>query len=359
VPFARYISEHFNEVGLPFKRWAVGNVFRGENTQAGRYREFTQCDFDFVGTTSLASDAEIVQVIDASMRALGVERFQIRVNNRKVMNGLIAALGMADKAADVLQEIDKIEKVGPAAVRAALENEHGFSPDAASRPLDFVDISRGELSPAKVLEATNTFRALHPLLEQGLKELEELDKLLTGVGIAYPTYRVDLSIARGLGYYTGIVYETILLDRPSIGSVCSGGRYDNLTQTFRKEPCPGVGASVGIDRLIAGLEALGVIKKIGTPAKVLVLMPSEEHLLESLEIGNALRNAGVATEVYPEPHKIKRQIGYAERHGHPLIIIPSKKGEGFSVERMSDHQKFNLTSVDEIIARKDEFLDKD
>lgn len=351
VPFARYISEHAHEVGLPFKRWAIGSVFRGENPQAGRYREFTQCDFDFVGTTSLAADAEIVQVIEASMRTLGVQRFQIRINNRKVMNGLAAALGMPGKTAELLQEVDKLEKVGEEGVRLALKGEHGFSDSAVSELLAFVQLSRGDLTPEAVLEATRAYRDKNELLRQGLEELEGLHELLRAVGIGYPTYRIDLSIARGLGYYTGIVYETTLLDLPSIGSVCSGGRYDNLTQTFRKEPCPGVGASVGIDRLIAGLSTLGLLAAAGTPADVLILTPQSEDAPRALALGASLRHEGLMVEVYPEPHKLKRQFDYAKRSGHPFVVQHRREGSGFILERQSDGERSEHSSTKEIAER--------
>jgi histidyl-tRNA synthetase len=327
VPFARFIAQHKNEVGLPFKRWVIGNVFRGENTQAGRYREFTQCDFDFVGTESLGADAEIVQVICASMQALGIHEFQIRINNRKVLNGLAAALGVQDKIGSILIEIDKLEKVGEPIVREALMTSVGLSDVQANEFLAFVSLSSSDLSSSELLTRTSSYRERHELLAQGLGELETVLQLLAKAGIEDPTVRLDLSIARGLGYYTGIVYETKLLKAAAIRSVCSGGRYDNLTETFQKERCPGVGASVGIDRLIAALDQLGLLPTTATSAKVLITLPAPERLADAIALGAALRSQQLDVEVYPEPHKMKKQIDYARRAGHPFLITFPQTGE--------------------------------
>lgn len=347
VPLARFISEHRAKVGLPFKRWAIGSVFRGENTQKGRYREFTQCDFDFIGTDSLAADAEIVQVINASLEALGVKNFQIRVNNRKIMNGFSASLGCGSQAANILQEVDKLEKVGEEAVRESLAQKHGLSQEAITSLLEFVAMTHGELSTKEILERLAPFKSRDQLLRAGIEEIESLIGMLASVGIKEPRLKLDLSIARGLAYYTGIVYETSLLDLPNLGSVCSGGRYDNLTDMFDDKRCPGVGASVGIDRLIAGLDQLGVMPSIRTPARALLCVPKEVPIEQVMKLGAIFRELGLSVEVFPESASIKNQVTYARRVGHPYLVILEKDISQFRLENLEtgDVSEFTFDSA--------------
>lgn len=350
VPFARFISQHYSTVGLPFKRWASGNVFRGENTQAGRYREFTQCDFDFVGTESLSSDAEVIQVIDSSLSALGLSNFQIRINNRKVMNGLAAAVGLQDRSAEILQEIDKLDKIGAEKVRQNLLESLRLPAESVATILEFVTGALSAKSNSEVFETLGKYKDRHSLIKEGLEELETVTRMVAQVGITDPRLKVDPSIARGLGYYTGIVYESILLDLPQLGSICSGGRYDNLTQTFRKEKCPGVGASVGLDRLMAGLEQLGLTPKVGTPAVCLIAVPNEDLRQPSFRIAHELREAGLNIEIYPDADKMKKQIAYARRANHPYLL--QIRGDLIVIENLqkqTEEHEFALTSLTEVI----------
>ncbi|NMC64093.1 MAG: histidine--tRNA ligase [SAR324 cluster bacterium] len=327
VPLARFIVQHRNEVGIPFKRYAIGEVFRGERPQAGRYREFTQCDFDFVGTTSIGSDAEIVQVIDASMKALGVKSYAIRVNNRKLMNGLAEDLGLSSKAADILRIVDKLDKIGADETRRELMSELSLKEQQISPFFELIELSQVHQGSA-LFAKLQKFAKINESLNAGISELERLTLLVEAANVDPSCFRVDFSIARGLGYYTGIVYETTLADLPEIGSVCSGGRYDNLTMTFSSEKLPGVGASVGIDRLIAALEQIGLSKQAGTPAKVLILNLDGELEAEIHSTAAQIRMAGINAEVYPEPSKQKKQFEYQERHGHPFVLFVQKDEAG-------------------------------
>lgn len=349
VPFARFVAQHRNEIGLPFKRWVVGEAFRGENTQAGRYREFTQCDFDFVGTDSLSADAEIIQVIDRALRTLGVGEFTIQINNRKVMSGLLAALGYAEKVSSILIELDKLDKVGEERVRASLISGCGVSPEAAEELLSFVQLSSGNASTSETLGRLSPYRGRHELLASGIAELETVTRLVEAVGVPEATVRIDLSIARGLGYYTGIIYETRLTACPGIGSVCSGGRYDNLTQTFMRERCPGVGASIGLDRLMAALEQLGLLPTTSTSARVLIAVPSPELSERALTVGAQLRNSGIPTEVYPDAHKMKRQVEYAKRAGHPYLLTFQREGVGMVLERVADGVRTECAEIASVV----------
>jgi len=338
VPFARFISQHKNELGVPFKRWAIGNVFRGENTQAGRFREFTQCDFDFVGTTSIGADAEVVQVMAASMESLGVTDFTIRINNRRLMNALTKALGIEETTADVLQIVDKIDKIGHESVRQELINESRITPAIAEKILEFVTLSK-DSQGAELFEKVRSFSVCTEEIAEATREIEALFDILERSGADLQKFKVDFSIARGLGYYTGIVYETTLNQLPRLGSVCSGGRYDNLTQTFSSDPLPGVGASVGIDRLIAGLEQLGTLSKVNTPAVGLVVTDVDGDMAMSHKIARELRQMGLNIEVYPEAEKVGKQVKYATKRGHQFLISTDSRKTEIMIEDLNHNNK--------------------
>lgn len=318
VPFARFISQHKADLGVPFKRYAVGNVFRGEQPQFGRYREFTQCDFDFVGVDALTADAEIIELIMAQMQGLGLSDFVVRINNRKSMNGLAHSLGIQDKASDMLRVIDKYDKIGRDGVRSELKKELLIDDDLIDEILAFVEITAE--SDATVFERVQVYKEKNELLKIGLEELEQISDILKQSGLgAY--FKIDFTIARGLGYYTGIVYETNLKSMPEIGSVCSGGRYDGLTQNFSKERLPGVGASIGLDRLIAALLKLEIMETANTPAKLLLTLMDIKECGAVHKLAAQFRSLGVATEVYPEPAKLKKQFQYADRKGHKFVAV--------------------------------------
>lgn len=320
VPFARFIVQHKQELGVPFKRYAIGNVFRGEQPQFGRYREFTQCDFDFVGVQSLAADAEIIEIIAAILDALSIPDFTIRINNRKAMNGLAEWLGVREQSSAILRILDKIDKIGREAVEAQLRAELALSDEIIKELMLFMAIT-AQCSQDDVFREASRYKERNESLREGLEELERVAAIVRGASKRPENVIVDFSVARGLGYYTGIVYETYLKRLPEIGSVCSGGRYDNLTMNFAEERLPGVGASVGLDRLIAALQKLELMETEKTPARVLMTLMSEADTVLVHRLAAELRAQGVAVEVYPEPAKLKKQFQYADRKGHPFVIV--------------------------------------
>jgi len=318
VPFARFAAQHINQLGTPFKRYHMGPVWRGENTGHGRYREFWQCDFDIIGVTHNAADIEIVLVIDALLRALGVERFRIHLNNRLVLNGLLEELELAAQADPLLRALDKLAKIGREGVAAEMVETTGISASAAERILV---LAQTQGSNAEILDHLERDFGTNDKAAEGIRRLRELLNVTLTAGVPEEALRLDLSIARGLDYYTGTVYETLLTDLPAIGSVCSGGRYDNLAGLYTKQTLPGVGASLGLDRLVAALEELHLLKKATTPAPVLVVQFSPEQLGAYQQMARSLRALGIGVEVYPEPKKVGQQLQYAERRGFRVALI--------------------------------------
>ena len=317
VPFARFCAQHIAALGTPFKRYHMAAVWRGENTQRGRYREFMQCDFDTIGTTSPVADLETVLVVHDLLLAIGIERFTIRVNDRRVLGGVLAGLGLADRSTDVLRALDKLGKATPEAVAAELAG-HGVSGDAAGKLLGMAGLTG---PPAEVLAAIDGLVAGS---ESGRAGVAALRALLAGAreaGVPDGRVVIDPSIARGLDYYTGIVLECFLDELPALGSICSGGRYDNLAGLYTKQSLPGVGASLGIDRLLAGLEELGKVAAVETPAEVLLVFFDEAHLADYLRIAAALRAAGIAVELFPEPKRVGQQLKHAAKKGFPTALI--------------------------------------
>jgi histidyl-tRNA synthetase len=318
VPLARFVAQHHNDLGMPFRRYHIGEVWRGEKAQAGRYREFMQCDFDTVGTKSIASDIETGMVIFDLLRAIGFERFQIRVNNRKVLNGLLDKFGLAEDSVPVLRAIDKLEKMGRDKVCTEIKNKTSATDEQVN---DILQLTELDGNNEEVLTQLMPICQGNELAEEGLDELQQLASAMKAVGIDESNLSIDVSIARGLDYYTGTIFETLLGDYPEIGSVCSGGRYDNLAQLYTRQELPGVGASLGLDRLLAAMEKLEMVPTISTPADVLVVQFSKESLNSCLVIGNCLRKAGIATEVYPAAKKLAAQFKYAERRGFKAVIV--------------------------------------
>lgn len=318
VPLARFAAQHISQLGTPFKRYHIAPVWRGENTQRGRYREFVQCDFDFIGTTANAADIEIVLVIHDLLRALGFERFRIHINNRKLLNGLLEELGLGGRTADLLVALDKLPKIGAEAVLAEMEARAGVSPQAGKRLLELTQI-RG--SNAEVLERLEQQFGKNPTAEEGLRRLRELLEVAVRAGLPEAVLQLDVSIARGLDYYTGTVYETFLTDLPGIGSVCSGGRYDNLASLYTRQVLPGVGASLGLDRLLAAMAELNLLPKEATAAPVLLVFFDATRLADYQRMARTLRAAGVGVDVYPEPKKIGTQLKYADHRGFRFALI--------------------------------------
>ena len=321
VPLARFVAKHGNDLGMPFKRYHIATVWRGEKPQAGRYREFVQCDFDTIGTTSMASDIETALVINDLMRAIGFEKFAIRTNNRKVLNGVLEQNDLKEHSVVVLRALDKLPKIGPDKVRDEMMSTSGASAAQVDEVLKLTTIKGNNQEVLKQLEP---LCASNEMAREGLDQLTQLVDATAAVGITDDNFQVDVSIARGLDYYTGTIFETFLDELPGIGSVCSGGRYDNLAQLYTKQELPGIGASLGLDRLLTAMQELGMIEPTRTTADVLVAQFDAGSLNEYLKIAAALRGQGIATEVFPDAKKLKAQFKYADRRGFRAVVLAGK-----------------------------------
>lgn len=319
VPLARYVAEHQGQLTFPFRRYAIGKVYRGERPQAGRFREFYQCDIDVIGDgdLSLRFDAEMPSIINTIFRKLGFERFTVRINNRRIFNGLFAGLGISDLSASVMQSIDRLEKIGADKVKEELLGL-GLSDDTAGRILAFVTING---SNDDILEQLRALGIEHSEFARGVSDLAEVVSLIRALNMPESNFAIDLTIARGLDYYTGMVYETRLDDYPEIGSVCSGGRYDNLAEHYTNRTLPGVGVSIGLTRLFDQLRKRQVIKLgASTPTRVLVV-PMTEDMSPSLNVASILRENGIPTEVWFGDNKMKKSLGYANKLGIPFAVL--------------------------------------
>ena len=343
VPLARYVSEHVNELVFPFRRYHIAKVYRGERPQKGRYREFYQCDIDIIGNGSLdlMNDAEIPSVIYDVFSKLGFGPFLIRLNNRKLISGLLESVNAAHLSVEVMRIIDKIDKIGQAEVVKML-TECGVSNNAVSQVITFIGI-KGKTDG--ILNALTELKVSNNLFADGLRELAAVVKNVRTLGVPEECFGIDLSIARGLDYYTGTVYETILVDYPQVGSVCSGGRYDNLAENYTERKLPGVGISIGLTRLFSQLKDAGLIKVTSsTPTKVLIV-PLVSDMMFPLKICTALREQGVPTEVYFEQSKMKTKLSYANKLGIPYVILVGEdeiKADLFSLKNMATGEQKQL-----------------
>ncbi len=321
VPLAKYVAQNYGVLSFPFRRFQIGKVYRGERAQRGRFREFYQADIDVIGDGQLdiVNEAEIPAIIYRTFTALGLQRFQIRVNNRKILGGFYSMLGLGEKAGDIMRTVDKLEKIGPEKVTEILTEDLGVSDADAEAILSFISI-RG--SNGQVLEALEAWRGRDALFDQGLEELKAVAGYLSAFGVPERNFAVDLTIARGLDYYTGTVYETAMLDHPEIGSICSGGRYDDLAEYYTDKKLPGVGISIGVTRLFYVLEEQGMLsdQMVTAPADVLVI-PMSDDLQAAIQTATALRDAGIRTQLYTEKKKFKARIGYAAKLGIPYAIF--------------------------------------
>jgi histidyl-tRNA synthetase len=335
VPFARFAAQYVNQTGLPFKRYAMGPVWRGERPGQGRFREFWQCDFDIIGTTANAADIEVALVIVDLFTALGLEGFTLRINNRLLLNGILAEHGLQSQVLPLLRALDKLPKVGREQVAEEMVQQAGVSVEQAERLLRLAELRD---TNAAVLARVAAEYGSNATVTEGLRRLRELVDTLQAVGIAEDRVVIDLSICRGLDYYTGTVYETFLKDLPSIGSVCSGGRYDNLAGKYTRQVLPGVGASLGLDRLLAALEVLDhpLLRQHWTPAHVLIVQFEASRLAEYHRLARELRARGIATEVYPEAKKISQQLAYAEKRGFRWAVIAGSEEFSRGVWKIKD-----------------------
>ena len=321
VPLAKYVALHGNDLAFPFRRYQIGKVYRGERAQRGRFREFYQADIDIIGDGKLdiTNEAEIPSIIYQTFTALGLTRFQIRVNNRKILNGFYAMLGLTDRSGDIMRTVDKLDKIGPDKVRACLVDDVGLTAEQAEEIMRFISITG---SNNQVLSALEGYRGRHELFDQGLDELTTVTRYLAAFGVPEANFAVDLTIARGLDYYTGTVYETTLMDHQEIGSVCSGGRYDNLAEYYTDRQLPGVGISIGLTRLFYVLGEQGLLNPSlpTAPADVLIL-PMTQDLTPAIQLATRLRAAGVRTQLYTEQKKFKAKMNYADKLGVPYVVF--------------------------------------
>ncbi len=321
VPLAKYVALHYSELSFPFRRFQIGKVYRGERAQKGRFREFIQADIDIIGDgeLSICNEAEIPSIIYRAFMELGLRRFVIRVNNRKLLTGFYELLGLGGRAGEIMRAVDKLEKAGHEKVLAILTDDLGLGGDEAGEILRFTTLSG---SNATMLAALETYEGRSGVFDEGLRELREVTRLLGAFGVPEDHFGIDLSIARGLDYYTGTVYETTMTDHPEVGSICSGGRYDDLAGYYTEKRLPGVGISIGLTRLFSVLDDCGLLSKsVETAPADALIIPMTADLGPAVELATALRSRGVRTELYTEEKKFKAKITYASRLGIPFALF--------------------------------------
>ena len=347
VPLAKYVALHYNDLAFPFRRYQISKVYRGERAQRGRFREFYQADIDIIGDGKLdiINEAEIPAIIYRVFRGFGLTRFQIRVNNRKILNGFYDMLGVSQQAGDIMRTVDKLDKIGKEKVQGLLVSELGLSQEIADEIMRFICISG---SNEDVLAALDGYTGRNETFDMGVSELRTVTENLSAFGVPQENFAVDLTIARGLDYYTGTVYETTLLDHPEIGSVCSGGRYDNLAGYYIDKTLPGVGISIGLTRLYYVLDEQGLLNPElpSAPADALVL-PMTENTAAAISLAESLRETGIRVQLYGEQKKFKQKMTYADRLGVPFAVLlgEDELAQGkCSVKDMRTGQQLVLTA---------------
>lgn len=347
VPLAKFVALNYGQLTFPFRRYQIGKVWRGERAQRGRFREFYQADIDVIGDGALdiLNEAEIPAIIYQTFTRLGLKRFRIRVNNRKVLNGFFALLGLTERAQDVMRTIDKLDKIGPDKVRELLLSECGVDETAADEILRFITVAGTSAEKLQFLEG---WRGRNEVFDLGLDELRTVAAYLPEFGVPEENFEIDLTIARGLDYYTGTVYETVMTDHPEIGSVCSGGRYDNLAEYYTNKALPGVGISIGLTRLFYVLQEQGMLSEdvLTAPADVLIL-PMTDELSGAIALATKLRSAGLRVQLYGEKKKFKAKIAYADKLAIPFVIFlgEDELREGkCSVKDMATGEQQTLTA---------------
>ncbi len=351
VPLARYVAENYGKLVFPFRRYAMGKVYRGERPQAGRFREFYQCDIDVIGDSylDLRFDAEIPSIIYTIFRELGFEKFTIRINNRKIFNGLFDGLGVLEKSSLIMQSIDRLEKIGADAVKDELKS-YNLSQEVIEQLFNFIKLKGGN---DDIIAGLNKLGIQNSVFAEGVKELSEVVAIIKQLGVPKSNFMIDLTIARGLDYYTGTVYETTLDEYPEIGSVCSGGRYDDLASQYTDRQLPGVGISIGLTRLFDQLTKKGVLKTgKSTPTEVLIL-PMTEDISPSLQLATKLRKKDVSTEISFVKGSMKKRMRYADKLGIPYVIFIGEdeiKNGVFSIKNLQDGSQEELNE-NEIIKK--------
>ncbi len=358
VPLARYVAEHEHDLAFPFRRYQIQRVYRGERAQRGRFREFYQCDIDVIGKDSLSVryDAEMPAVIHAVFSELGIGPFTVQLNNRKLLRGFFEGLGIADgdRQMLVLREVDKLDKRGADHVRATLLGEaFGLTAEVTDRILAFVQMR--STSHAGALAQLDSLGSGSATLNQGIAELRTVIELLRAAGVPEKNYAINFSIARGLDYYTGTVYETTLDDFPQIGSICSGGRYENLAGHYSKSHLPGVGISIGATRLFWQLREAGILSSADSTVEALVGLMDESRLGDSMELANVLRAGGINTEVQLEPKKLAKQFQYADRAGIRFMVLVGEDEAARGVVTVKDlrrQEQFEVLRTELVAALK-------
>ena len=349
VPLAKYVALHCNDLAFPFRRFQISKVYRGERAQRGRFREFYQADIDIIGDGKLdiLNEAEIPAIIYKVFKGFGLSRFQIRVNNRKILNGFYAMLELSEKSGDIMRTVDKLDKIGAEKVKVILMGEEiALTEEQADEILKFIAI-RG--TNAEVLNALEGYRGRNEIFDLGLEELKAVCNNLAAFGVPEANFAVDLTIARGLDYYTGTVYETTLLDHPEIGSVCSGGRYDNLAGYYIEKQLPGVGISIGLTRLFYVLDEQGLLNPQlpSAPADALVLPMGD--IGPAISLAEELRSQGLKVQLYCEQKKFKQKMAYANKLEVPFAVLLGEDeiNEGMcSVKNMQSGEQVKLTPAE-------------
>lgn len=351
VPLAKYVALHYGQLTFPFRRYQIGKVYRGERAQRGRFREFYQADIDIIGDGQLdiINEAEIPSIIYKTFSKMGLNRFKIRINNRKVLNGFFEMLGLSERSGDVMRTIDKLEKIGADKVRQILLDDCGASESQADEIIKFITISGGTQG---ILQALKAYEGKNEVLDLGISELTTVAKYMEQFGVPASHFEIDLTIARGLDYYTGTVYETTMLDHPEIGSICSGGRYDNLAEYYTDKQLPGVGISIGLTRLFFVLEDRNYLAETASPADVMIL-PMTDDVGAAIELATRLRDNGVRVQLNCEKKKFKAKITYADKLFIPYVVFMGEdeiKNNTVALKELATGEQTN-TGFDEALER--------
>ena len=351
VPLAKYVALNYGQLTFPFRRYQIGKVYRGERAQRGRFREFYQADIDIIGDGQLdiINEAEIPSIIYKTFSRLGLRRFQIRINNRKVLNGFFESLGLSEQSGDVMRTIDKLEKIGPDKVREILMDDCRTTAAQADEILKFITIEGGTQGIRRAFEA---YRGKNETLDQGIEELTTVAQYMAAFGVPDDHFKIDLTIARGLDYYTGTVYETTMLDHPEIGSICSGGRYDNLAEYYTDKKLPGVGISIGLTRLFYVLQEKEYLSGNPAPADVMIL-PMTEDVGPAIALATRLRENGVRVQLHCEKKKFKAKISYADKLSIPFVVFMGEDEIANNVVALKDLKTGEQTNTgfEEALAR--------